>query len=167
MKTKFLIVFSCLLLSSCILKDGDIDLYGITFSIANNTNQTYENASITIGGMKDGEFIGTESYKLPTLKIISSYDWNTYGDNKQEVATGQNRWNPNLDLIRQIPSEKAYFKLTLAGNETLLRNINYENGVLTTLVSRAIPKGYSFVNDDGLISIGIWEEGITGRLLEN
>lgn len=168
MKTKNLILISCLFLASCISQDGDLDEYGITFSIANNTNQTYENASITIGGMKDGEFIGTESYKLPILKIIGYYDWNTYGDNREEIAIGQNRWNPNLDLIRAIPSEKVYFKLKLAeGSETLLRNVNFENGTLTTLVSRAIPKGYSFYNDDGDLSIAIWEEGIISRLYEN
>jgi hypothetical protein len=118
--------------------------------------------------MKDGEFIGTESYELPILKIINSYEWNTYGDTRQEIATGQNRWNPNLDLIRAIPSEKVYFKLTLTErNETLLRNVNFESGTLTTLVSRVIPKGYSFINDDGALSIAIWEEGIVSRLYEN
>lgn len=80
-------------------------------------------ASITIGGIKDGEFVPIAFYKFPTLSIIGDNEWNTYDNNgltfaNRSVGSG-GRWNPNLDLIRVIPSERAYFKFTLAeDNET-------------------------------------------------
>jgi|TARA_B110000902_G_C14107976_1_gene513215 hypothetical protein len=173
MKNKNLIFVSLLvLLISCSLMEED-DFTGITFDINNNTDIVYTNASITIGGMKNGEFIGTETYDFPSLTITGTNEWNTYNRNDEEggllvfAYNSGGRWKPNIDLIRNIPSEKAYFKLILEdGNETLLQNVN-EDGVLTTLVSREIPKGYMFNNDGGSMYIGIWEEGVIARFYGN
>ena len=173
MKTKILIIVSLFLFISCNpLENIDLEHFGITFTINNNTNVIYTDASITIGGMKDGKFIGTETYNFPKLTITGTNEWNTYYGNGEggllrianNSVDGNDRWNPNLDLIRNIPSEKAYFKLRLAeGNETLLRDVN-ENGILATLVSRTIPEGYVFKNDRGSLYIGIWNEGVIAQL---
>lgn len=164
MKTNKIIIIIIILLTSCnpLEKSNfDPDLVGITFIISNETNQEYINANITIGGMKDGEFIGTESYDFPTLKVIANKD------NQQNIAVNVNRWNPNLDLIRNIPSERAYFKLRLKkDNELILRNFS-DNNTLTNFVSRNIPKGYTFKNQDGELFIGIKENNIIARLYEN
>ncbi len=173
MKTKILLAISVFFLISCDLIEEDEDLTGITFKINNNTDVIYTNAFITIGGMKDGEFIGTETYNFPPLTITGTNEWNTYDGNGEEgnllkfannTTNGGARWEPNLDLIRNIPSEKAYFKLTLEdGNEILLQNVN-EDGALTTLVSIAITEGYIIKNDYGSLYIGIWEEGAISSL---
>lgn len=168
MKIKKLIIISFFFLISCNGLLPEPDFVGLTFHIYNNTNVVYDNAYINIGGMKDGEFIKTESYTFPRLTITGTNEWDIYNTNHLRFSTGnvsaEPRWKPDLDLIRNIPSEKAYFKLCLEESvETLLYEID-DNGNLTSLVSREIADGYIFEGDGGSLSIGIWEEGVIGRL---
>ena len=175
MKTKILLTISLFFLISCdLIEDEDRDQFGFTFTIGNNTDITYTNANITIGGMKDGKFIGTETYNFPVLTITGTNEWNTYNGTSEEGGTlriansaTDGRWNPDLDLIRNLTSEKLYFKLTLTeDNETLLQSVN-DDGILATLVSRAIPEEYVVKNDDGILQISIWKEGVIASLKKN
>jgi len=60
MKTKFLIIICCCFLLSC-MEDEDRDQFGFTFWVSNISGVEHENVKITIGGMKNGEFIRTDS----------------------------------------------------------------------------------------------------------
>ncbi|MDC1266274.1 hypothetical protein N8009_05730, partial [Flavobacteriaceae bacterium] len=106
MKTKLLIIICCFSLLSC-MEDEDRDQFGFTFTIANQSGLEHENVKITIGGMENGEFIGTDSYTFPKILVLSN-DWpDTTGTQSQSFAFYEERWNPDLASVKAI-SDKAY-----------------------------------------------------------
>lgn len=115
MKIKRLTLISVIVLASCRPVDKEIerDLFGFSFDVLNGTQQEYKNAEISIGGIKEGKFMATESYILPTILI------NEFNTKIQKIAF-ENKWQPNLDLVRAIPSKKAYFSFRKQGGEEVL-----------------------------------------------
>ena len=150
-------------LTSCDISDPEGDKIGFQFNIANMSEISHNNGKITIGGIKDGKFVGTESYIFPKILLISNNWPATVTGQTQYIALDENRWNPNLDLIRVIPSERAYFTFQLEGGEEILLYDSYEryNG---ELVSVAIPEGRIIKNDDGDLSITIEKDNVLAHL---
>jgi len=107
MKTKLIIIFCALLFTSCLPDEGEGRI-GFTFEIINSTNLEFENIKVTIEGLQNGEFVGTASYTLPSIWIRNN------NPKVQFVAINDNKWSPNLNLIKEN-SEKAYFTVQLEG----------------------------------------------------
>ncbi len=156
MKKVIIFVSFLVVLASCDISDEDEDKFGFVFTVTNNLSAEHDNAKITIGGMKDGKFVGTESYTFPKLLTTQYHGW------YQWVAHNE-RWNPNLDLIRAIPSEKAYFSIQLEGKEEIVLYDSWEKHQ-GDLVNIAIPKGTIIKNDDGHLSISIGENNVLAHL---
>ena len=157
MKTKLIIICCALLFISC-LPDEEEAQIGFMFKIINSTDLEFENVKVTIGGLQNGEFVGTESYTLPNIWIRSS---NTEA---QFVAIDNNRWRPNLNLIKEI-SEQAYFTVQLEGESPILLYDIFENDVL---VSARITENSVIKNKySGNFSISLYGNGdIRGVLYE-
>ncbi len=152
MKTKFLL-FTLLLLNACAFDEDLIRYEGFEIGFTNKTNKVYD-AQLFIGGFKDGIFVATESVEIPKLKVG--------GINLNGSYFVNNRWQPNLEAIRAIPSEYAYFKLQLSEEREAIIGV-YESSELFKL---AIPEGKKFIDDEGVIYIYIDDTVITGRVLE-
>jgi hypothetical protein len=157
MKTKLIIICCALLFISC-LEDEDRVRIGFTFEIVNLTNLEFENVKVTIGGLQNGEFVGTESYTLPSIWIRSS------NSEVQNVAIDNNRWKPNLNLIKAI-SEQAYFTVQLEGESPILLYDSFENDVL---ISAKITENGIIKNKyGGALIINLYSNGdIRGQFFE-
>ena len=130
MKSKLILICCTFLFISCLpFESDDENKIGVMFDIDNRSNSEYHNSKITIGGMQNGNFIGTESYKLPILRVNE----NTSVAQSQIIAVGSNRWMPNLVLIKEI-SYRAYFTVQLEGEIPVLL-YDYDALVDDTLVS--------------------------------
>ena len=161
MKTKFLIIMCCCLLLSC-MDDEDRDQFGFTFKVANLSGVEHENVKITIGGMENDEFIGTDSYTFPKILVLSN-DWpDTTGNQSQSFAFYEKRWNPDLAKVKAI-SDRAYFTVLLEGKEPVLL-YNYQGDKQGELVSFEIPKDNIIKNDYGQMSISFEENTILGYM---
>lgn len=125
MKIKLIIIICCLFsLVSCLPNEDDWDI-GFSFTIINSNNVEYENVKVTIGGLNnEGEFVGTDSYTLPTIKIRNN------DSEAQFVAFDDNRWKPNLNLVKEI-SDKAYFTVQLEGKEPVLLYDSFEDTIIS------------------------------------
>ena len=157
MKTKLLIICCALLFISC-LEDEEEAQIGFTFTIANQSSAEHENVKITIGGIENGEFVGTESYIFPKILVLSN-DWpDTSGNQSQSFAIDNNRWKPNLSLVKEI-SEKAYFTVQLDGKEAIL--LYDASGVLANIL---IPENNLVRSSDGLMFISIKEDTVLGGI---
>lgn len=150
-KSKIILLISLTIYTSCLPPDEDREQIGFTFDISNNSNVEYHSAKITIGGMKDGEFTGTESYLFPKLFI------RTHNLESQIVATYEDRWRPNLELISTF-SERAYFKFELEGRNSILLYSKKKNEI----VSRIIPENGIIKNDFGKLQIVIEKDNVFG-----
>ena len=157
MKTKLLIICCALLFISC-LEDEDRVRIGFTFEIINSTDLEFENVKVTIGGLQNGEFVGTESYTLPNIWIRSS------NSEAQFVAIDNNRWRPNLNSIKEI-SEQAYFTVQLEGESPILLYDSFENDVL---ISAKITENGIIKNKyGGALIINLYSNGdIRGQFFE-
>ena len=122
MKIKLMLIFCALLFISC-LKDEKETRIGFMFTIINSTNLEFENAKVTIGGLQNGGFVGTESYTFPNIWIRSN------NSEAQNVAIDRERWRPDLNLVKEI-SEQAYFTVQLEGESPILLYNSFENDVL-------------------------------------
>lgn len=136
---------------------------GFRFSIS-NTDKEFENAKILIGGKRNNKFIATDSIILPKIYSPQSSLSNHFQIRNdkavKEYFYKRNRWKPNLDLIRAIPSDSCYFKLVLPdGRESLLKN---NKGVLA---KTELPIGRVITNSDGFIQIQIQKDSIKGNFL--
>lgn len=161
MKKTILFLATFLLLVSC-MKDEDRDQFGFTFSVANKSGLEHENIKITIGGMQDGEFIGTESYTFPKILVLSN-DWpDTTGNQSQSFAFYEDRWNPDLSRIKRL-SERAYFMIQFEDGVPFLLYDNFGNGQ-GELTSFAIPENNIIKNEFGFLDISI-EDTIYGDLV--
>ena len=99
----------------------DCPSLGFNFWLFNESGLEYHNAEITIGGLKDGIFVETESYPLPKILVPNSSQWPIDNSSKGQYIC--ERWNPNLDLIRAIPSNKVYFSLKIGNNTAAIATI--------------------------------------------
>ena len=161
MKTKFLIIICCCFLLSC-MEDEDRDQFGFTFTIANQSGVEHENVKITIGGMENGEFVGTDSYTFPKILVLSNEWPDTTGNQSQSLAFYEDRWNPNLASVKVI-SDKAYFTIQLEGKAPILLYDNFANGQ-GELVSIEIPENNIIKNNFGNLYITIKTDTIFGDL---
>ena len=158
MKTKIIVIIcSVFFLTSCSL-DGMTthDYKGFHIDISNDSGVEQRNAKLTIGGIKDGQFIGTESFSFPVIRIRQS------SSDIQLIAYDDTRWQPNLDLIRAI-SDTAYFTVQLENQEPVLLYDSWEK-YTGELVSLAIPAGIIINKDNGNLGIGIYKNSITAHL---
>lgn len=161
MKT-LILAFGITILFSCSLPDEG-DQIGFQLIIVNKSGLEHDNAKLIIGGMNDGEFVATESYLLPKILVLSN-DWpDTKGGQTQFIALNENRWNPNLELIRAIPCDSAYFAFQFEGEEEILL-YDFWDKYKGDLVSVYIPKGKIIKNDDGDLSISIEKETVLAHL---
>lgn len=157
MRIKNLIKYiAFLLIFSCADPGGDPVFEGFEFSVANRTNLVYQ-GEIVIGGFVNNKFIATDSIQfIRDLKIGGG-----------AVTLGyhfidDNRWKPNLDKIRNIPSEKCYFKLKLSNGRT---------GIITKynsneLFSLFLPKNKQFKGRYGNLFLHIDNDQISGNASE-
>jgi hypothetical protein len=156
-KTKLIIICCALLFISC-LPDEEEAQIGFTFTIANQSGVEHENVKITIGGIENGEFVGTDSYIFPKIMVLSN-DWpDTSGNQSQSFAIDNNRWKPNLSLVKEI-SEKAYFTVQLDGKEAIL--LYDASSVLANIL---IPENNLVRSSDGLMFISIKEDTVLGGI---
>lgn len=136
---------------------------GFRFSIS-NTDKEFDNAKIFIGGKSNNKFIATDSIVLPKIYSPKS-SLNNHFQIKNQTAVKdyfykRNRWKPNLDLIRAIPSDSCYFRLVLPdGREALLKNNKGE------LAKTELPAGRIITSSDGYIQIQIQKDSIKGNFL--
>ena len=151
MKTKItLFTFFILLCSACLDPGGEPSFEGFTFSFSNRTDQIYD-AQLYIGDLKDGVFVATDSVPITNLQI-------GYADVIPSYYKDENRWQPDLEAIRNIPSEYAYFKLKLSeSREGIIEKFD-----TSELFKLAIPNGKKFIDDDGRINIYITNDKISG-----
>jgi len=144
------------------MEDEDRDQFGFTFTALNKSGVEHENVKITIGGMENGEFVGTDSYIFPKILVISN-DWpDTTGNQSQSFAFYEERWNPDLAKVKVI-SDKAYFTIQLEGKEPILLYDNFGNGQ-GELVSIEIPRNNIIKNDDGKMIISFENDSVYGDL---
>jgi len=157
MKTKLILICCALLFISCLADEEEAKI-GFMFTIINSTNLEFENVKVTIGGLQNGEFVGTESYTLPSIWIRNN------NSEAQYVAIDHNRWRPNLNLIKEI-SEQAYFTVQLEGESPILLYDSFENDVL--VIAKITENGIIKNNYGGDLSINLYSNGdIRGRFFE-
>jgi hypothetical protein len=158
MKTKLIIICCTLLVTSCFHDEGYVRT-GFMFDIVNDTDIEYENVKVTIGGIdNNGEFVGTQSYTLPPIRIRNN------NSDSQYVAVDYNRWRPNLNLVKEI-SDKAYFRVQLEGKAPVLLYDSFDNDILVS--AKITENGLVKNNYGGDLSINLYENGlIRGRFHE-
>ena len=162
MKIKILIIICCCFLVSCFFEDEDRDQFGFTFTIANQSGMEHDNVRITIGGIEDGEFIGTDSFTFPKILVLSN-DWpDTTGNQSQSFAFYEDRWNPDLGEIKTI-SNRAYFTIELEGEEPILLYDNFGSNQ-GELVSFEIPEDNVIKNNFGGMYISFEFDTVQGDL---
>ncbi|WP_347174072.1 hypothetical protein [Polaribacter uvawellassae] len=148
-KQNIIVVLTLFILISC-LKDEDRVRYGFTIAFWNYTNEVYD-AKMIIGGMKNGIFIPTDSISVNKIKLG--------GDIHPYYFINENRWKPNLDKIRTIPSERCYFMLKLSSQrEEMIKKYEQQE-----LMSMLLPSSDTFIDDYGRLLISIRDNQITGR----
>ena len=162
MKNLVLTFLSVLFLASCDIypNDEDQDQFGFTVRVSNFENKEYKNMELIIGGMKNGEFVATETLKLPVISKTNIKKTHYFNE-------GDGRWQPNLDLIRAIPSDSAYFYFKLTEERKGLLGYNTDDGnggSKFNLAKIAIPEGRIIKNDDGSLTMSIYDYGVSGSL---
>ncbi len=150
MKKIIIIVFVALTLNSCADPGGEEVFEGFMFSFYEYTGEDYD-VEVVIGGMENGIFKPTDSIKMETKLPALKKAYNFFFED--------NRWQPDLNKIRAIPSEKCYFKIKLSNNRTEM--IGRYN--LPGLMSLSLPSGDVFVGDYGRLVISIRKDKITGN----
>ena len=144
------------------MEDEDRDQFGFTFTVSNKSGLEHENVRITIGGMENGEFIGTDSYIFPKILVLSN-DWpDTTGNQSQSFAFYEERWNPDLAEVKAI-SNRAYFTIELEGEDPILLYDNFGSDQ-GELVSFQIPVDNVIKNDFGRMDISFEFDTVLGDL---
>ena len=136
-------------LNSCTGLEDD-NYYGFEFVVVNHTSQEY-NAEIVVGGFKDGVFIPTDSIRMDPI-VIHKPEYDASGFFKE-----RNRWNPDMQKTRAIPSDSCYFKLKLTNDRQEFIKKSETNDALFAL---EIPENNLFKNDNGIIGFRITETSI-------
>ncbi len=161
MKKIIVFIFCFCTLTSC-MEDEDRDQFGFTFSVVNSTESVHEGVVITIGGMQNGEFIGTSSYNFPIIEISEEIDYGNgnIGLTPQTFAFYEERWNPDLSQVKAI-SERAYFMIQFKGEDPKLI-LNDRNN--DEFLSVSIPDNNIIKNLYGLIDLSIRQDGVFGEM---
>lgn len=151
MKTRIIIlVISVLTFVSCVEID-DRYIEGFSFSFANHTDKEYD-AILYIGGIINRNFIATDSVEVPNLKTGSFHIHGSYFND-------ENRWKPDLDKIRALPSQRCYFKIKLSdGREKVILNTSSEFFGLDISDGKK-----EFVNEKGRIYMYIYDDDIFAK----
>ena len=150
MKKILILWFLVLTLFSCADPGGEEVFEGFMFSFHEFTGEDYD-IEIVIGGMDKGIFKPTDSIKMETKLPALKKAYNFFFDD--------NRWKPDLDKIRAIPSSHCYFKIKLSNNRTEMIEV-FNQKVLMSLL---LPSGDVFVGDYGRLVISIRKDKITGK----
>lgn len=150
MKKIIIIVFVALTLNSCADPGGEEIFEGFMFSFHEYTGEGYD-IEIVIGGMDNGIFKPTDSIKMGTELPALKKGYNYFFED--------NRWKPDLDKIRAIPSSHCYFKIKLSNNRTEMIEV-FNQKILMSLL---LPSGDVFVGDYGRLVISIRKDKITGK----
>lgn len=159
---KIVVFVSVFLLFISWMEDEDRDQFGFTFTVSNKSGLEDENVRITIGGIEDGEFIGTDSFTFPKILVLSN-DWpDTTGNQSQSFAFYEERWNPDLAEVKAI-SDRAYFTIELEGEESILLYDNFGSNQ-GELVSFQIPEDNVIKNDFGRMDISFESDTVLGDL---
>ena len=142
MKTKNVFLFFCaMLLISCGDPGGDTIYEGFSLSFINKTNPTYD-VEIVIGALSNGMFHPTDS--IVATNVMQGGDLPTY-------FRDENRWKPDLNKIKNLPSDRCYFKIKLSdGREELLTE--YSSNELFSLL---MPSESNFSGRFGVLVISI------------
>lgn len=153
-KYNIILIFSIIILQSCSDPGGEKSYEGFEFTIPNSTNQVYT-GEIVIGGLVDNVF-------RPTDSIFFLRDLEIGNLNLLPHFFDGNRWKPNLDKIRSLPSERCYFKLKLSnGREEMLVFFNS-----TELFNLKLPNTKNFIDDYGRLFVNISNTDIVGNAAE-
>lgn len=137
---KILILLLSIFTFSCSDPGGDPIFQGFQINSFNGTNNIL-NGELVIGGCIKGNFIPTDSIKLSNIKTGRSHPLSNFFD--------ENRWKPNLDKIRSLPSDRCCFKLKLSdGREELLTEFESSD-----LLSLLLPNETNFKGSFGLLFI--------------
>ncbi len=152
MKKIIILVLVIFILSSCADPGGDPVFEGFEFGIKNRTNKKHS-IEVVIGGMLNGKFVPTDSIKMQPEIEINGYP---------SYFTDENRWKPNLELIRAIPSQRCYFKIKLSDNrEEMVGRFNQQE-----LMSLLLPSGNFFIGNYGRLYFTIWGNETIGSAEE-
>ncbi|NVK51604.1 MAG: hypothetical protein HWD85_01625 [Flavobacteriaceae bacterium] len=152
MKKTLTLIITTFIFTSCSGWTGITPTFkGFEFGFWNYTNEVYD-AELVIGGFNNGKFIPTDSIMIDQIKIggavLHGYHF-----------SGENRWQPNLDKIRNIPSERCYFKLKLTPQrqEMIIRSGQ------TDILGLKLPSRGHFKDLHGLLLISIRDTKIEGK----
>jgi len=152
MKTKiYYPLFLILLFSiSCSDPGGEPIFDGFTFRIWNFTDEVYE-GEIVIGSFKNENFIAIDSIKFERKLQIG-------GAALLSHFIRENSWKPDLDKIRNVPSNRCFFKLKLSnGRSGVLTRYNSEE-----LFSLLLPQKKHFRGEYGELFLNIEDTQLTG-----
>ena len=143
MKTKNVFLFFCaMLLISCGDPGGDTIYEGFSLSIYDRTDTALD-YELVIGGFFQGNFIPTESLLITNVELENIRPLTPYFD--------QNNWKPDLNKIKNLPSDRCYFKIKLSdGREELLTE--YSSNELFSLL---MPSESNFSGRFGVLFISI------------
>ncbi len=152
-KRILLLVLTVLTLFSCADPGGEEVFEGFMFSFYEYTGEDYD-VEIVIGGMDKGIFKPTDSIKMETKLPALKKAYNFFLED--------NRWQPDLNKIRAISSEKCYFKIKLSNNRTEMIGVYNQQD----LMSLSLPSGDVFVGDYGRLIISIRKDRTTGKAVD-
>jgi hypothetical protein len=156
MKTKIIVIIcSVFFLISCDVSIEPEEYDGFSIDIAND-DVVLRNAKLTIGGIKDGNFIGTESFSLPVINVRENMS------QSQNIAFNETRWLPNLNLIRAI-SNKAYFTLDIEGKSPVPLSDSWGERK-GELLSFAIPIGIIINRRNANLGINIAKDSLSAHI---
>lgn len=152
-KLKFLFFF--IILTSCLIdEDEDVIRDGFELSFFNRTNTTYT-GKLLIGGFKDNIFIATDSINFEREIAIGT-------ETVPNQFTDANRWKPDLDKIRNLPSANSYFKIKLSdGTNQLLTRFDTNE-----LFNLKLPNTDHYRGNFGYISITIDDNQISAHAIQ-
>ena len=152
MKKIIILIFSVFVIVSCSDPGGDPVFEGVEFDFRNKTNQEYT-IEIVIGGMLNNVFVPTDSVLMPT-EITANESRFFY--------TEGNRWRPDLNKIRAVPSERCYFKIKLSPQREEMVKRSDKSNALGLL----LPSSDFFVGDYGRLILVIEDNEVTGSTLK-
>lgn len=144
MKYRIIIFISITLivLNACEALDVSPVLKGFFVKFLNETNEVYD-AKLFIGGLEKEIFTATDSIEIKQIELG--------GNSTLPYFVSPNRWEPDLNKIKNIPSDSCYFKLKLSNSrEELIKVFG-----TTNLFSLKLPDKSYFEDNNGSLIIVI------------